>query len=221
MFSNASLKKKEEESIVFNYPISETIKLIKPPHLESINFWDVINNRTSKREFRELSLNEISKVLWLSAKVKDVFVQDNGYILTKRPSASAGARHPIDIIVQSPILDSSKSFYYYNPFQHDLNKLTFKNNFIEKFRIHLSSMFDIRKAAICWFVAHPNRTASKYDNSLSLIWRDAGALIHSVQLVCAGLRINSCAAGTFGEPFISEMFSEHGNVFGIGGILIG
>lgn len=221
MFSNPSPKKKEGKSIIFNYPIIDTIELIKPSYIKPINFWDVINDRRSTREFHELSLDEISKILWISAKVKEIFVQDNGYVLTQRPSASAGARHPIDIVVLSTVLDSLKSIYYYNPFSHNLNRLTLKTDFIEQLKSHVNLIFDLKISTIFWFVAHPSRTEAKYKNYLSLVWRDAGALIHSIQITCAGLGINSCAVGTLGEPYISKMFLENGEVFGVGGVIVG
>ena len=221
MFSNPNPKGTPGISSVFNYPIIDTLKLIKFPDLEPINFWDVVKNRKSTRVFSELSLDKINKVLWASAKVKEIFVQDDGYVLTRRPSASAGARHPIDIIIQSPILDDIETFYYYNPFVHSLNKLRLKDKLIREFRNHVSSILNLNQATIMWFIAHPVRTEVKYDNSSSLIWRDAGALIHSIQLVCTGLGINSCAVGSLGEPFISGMFADYGNVYGVGGIVIG
>jgi SagB-type dehydrogenase family enzyme len=220
MYSNPTPKKDEDKAIVFNYPITQILELTKPRDIESINFWEVIENRRSTREFRELSLDEISNVL-MSAKVKEIFVQNDGYILTHRSSASAGARHPIDIIVLSPILDSFKSFYYYNPFLHSLNKLGFESNIIEQFQDHINSILFSDKATIFWFVAHPDRTEAKYLNALSLIWRDAGALINHIQLVCTALNINSCALGSLGEPFISKLFSSIGEVYGVGGILLG
>jgi len=221
MFSNPFPKKEEDQLSAFIYPIIETVVLYAPDYIEPIDFWDVLKNRRSSREFQRLSLNEISKILWMSAKVHKLNVQDNGYILTQRPNASAGARHPIDIIVLSPILNSSVSFYYYNPFEHSLNKLNLEDNFIQQLRIHVNSILDVNDSTIIWFIAHPSRTEAKYDDAVSLIWRDAGALIQTIQLVCTSLKYNSCAVGTLGEPFISKMFSKSGRVFGVGGIVIG
>jgi len=221
MPSNPKPKFQEDKPTVFNYCIGETLSLIKPVNLDPISFWDVISSRRSMRTFHQLSLDEISKVLWLSAKVQDISVQDNGYILTRRPSASAGARHPVDIILLSPALDNFKSCYYYNPFDHTLNKLILPDLIIKHFLNHVNSIFQVGDGTVLWFIAHSLRTEVKYDNSQSLIWRDAGALIHSVQLACTGCNINSCPVGSLGEPFISQMFSGNENIFGVGGIVIG
>jgi SagB-type dehydrogenase family enzyme len=195
--------------------------MTRPDSLEPMNLWDIVVGRNSRREFQKLSIEQISQVLWLSAKVNTVSVQSNGFVLSHRRSASAGARHPIDIIILSPILDSFKSLYYYNPFEHTLNKLILDNALIAKFKEHLNLIFDISDATIVWFIAHSDRTEAKYDNPLSLVWRDAGALIHSVQIACTGCSISSCPVGSLGEPFISQLFGVNTNIFGVGGIMIG
>lgn len=218
--NNPSLREQESNPTVFSYPICDTVRLLAPSNLKPINFWDVINNRRSNRSFQQLSLQQISNLLWVSAKVKNISVQENGYILTQRPNASAGARHPIDIIILSPLLEND-CFFYYNPFEHSLNKLLLDDKLIEEFTNHLDAIIKVTNGTIIWFIAHPSRTEAKYNDPLSLIWRDAGTLIHSIEVVCSGFAINSCAVGTLGEPYISKMFSSHGNLFGVGGIIVG
>lgn len=221
MLNNPTPKSQEDTPTAFHYCIEETLPLKRAVTPDSISFWDVLDKRRSARYFQKLPLEEIANVLWLSAKVKDISVQDNGYVLTHRPHASAGARHPIDILVLSPVLDNFKSCYYYNPFEHTLNKIRVPEGIIAKFLSHVNSVLQINDGTIIWFVAHSSRTAAKYDHSLSLIWRDAGAFIHCVQLACTGRNINSCPVGSLGEPFISSMFPDNENVFSAGGIVIG
>ena len=213
-------KDNEDEPLVVNYPIINTLKLDQPSHYTPINFWDVLNKRNSKRTFRELSLHEISTLLWASSKVKNLAVQENGYILTYRPSSSAGARHPIDLVVMSPTLHS-KEFHYYNPFDHSLNKLSLSNFSTADFLNHVASIIPVGEGTIIWFICHPHRTSAKYENFQSLVWRDAGVLIHSIQIACCALGLNSCPVGSLGEPFISEGFLNVSNVFGVGGIIVG
>lgn len=165
-------------------------------------------------------LEDIGNILWSSCKVKDTFMQNNGFILTHRPSPSAGARHPIDILVSSQILGTSQ-FYYYNPFEHSLNKLKLNEANVLSFDNHLNNIMDRNKGTIIWFIAHPSRTEAKYNNSMSLVWRDAGALIYCVQIASKGYGFNSCPIGSLGEPYISHMFLDFGTVFGVGGIIIG
>lgn len=221
MWDNPRPKPNEQIPDSFSYPIVETLKLPTPVHFPRNDIWEILRNRKSSRTLNSLSMEEIGMVLWASSKVMQLVVQENTYVLTHRPSASAGARHPIDIILSSPILNGNKSFYYYNPFAHTLNRLSLDINVLKKFQQHVNSILDVSNATVFWFMAHPSRTEAKYDNSASLIWRDAGALINCVQLACSASNINSCPIGSLGEPYISELFQDVGCVYGTGGIAIG
>jgi SagB-type dehydrogenase family enzyme len=124
---------------------------------------------------------------------------------SKRPSPSAGGIHPIDLV----IYDSSRgpALYYYNPLDHSLNELDLNKDEIIDFVNHVyGSKVNSKKSTIIWMVAHPNRTNAKYQNSDSLVWRDAGCLLYCLNLVCNALKISFCSLGTLGEPYISRAF---------------
>jgi SagB-type dehydrogenase family enzyme len=156
----------------------------------------------------------------MSSKVISCEIQEDGYISSHRPAPSAGARHPIDLIISLPN-NFENDLYYYNAFDHTLNKLEVEKILVSSFMNHINDIISIDDGTIIWFVAHPERTESKYENAQSLIWRDAGALIYCLQLTCTAFKINSCPIGSLGEPFISKMFEERGQVIGVGGLLLG
>ena len=215
--NNPEIKPVEDVVPAFNYPINEVIKLSRDIKPLDKRFDTVISSRKSIRLFKQLELTQIGDILWYVAKVRDTYHQDNGYILTHRGTASAGARHPIDIIINIPVL-SKGDFYYYNPFEHSLNNLKeFEgNNLIA----HVNNIIDTKNATIIWLVAHKYRTQAKYSDADSLIWRDAGALINGIQMVCSAMDLNSCPIGSLGEPYISGYFNQEG-IVGAGGLLIG
>lgn len=221
MFHNPTPKAKEEQPPIFNYPIIDTIKLPFPTQLKTADFFDVLANRKSKRTFSRLEIDDISNILYFSAKTKNIAIKDNGYIVSHRPSPSAGAIHPIDILILTSRIDRVKSFYYYNAFQHSINKLKLSESLTGEFIKHLNSVVEIGEGTLFWFIAHESRTAAKYENSMSLIWRDAGALIQCIQMVCTALDLNSCGVGTLAEPFVTNMFLEYGCISSCGGIIVG
>lgn len=218
---NPKIKQIEGIVAVFNYNILESIKLSRNLTPFKISFDTVLEKRKSSRGFSHITLQNISDLLWHVAKVKTIFQQDNGYILTHRGTASAGARHPIDIIISSSQLLSNNDFYYYNPFEHSLNKLAISHSDKAAFFEHIEEIIDTTNATIIWFVAHKKRTSAKYSYSDSLIYRDAGALIQAIQMVCAAMDINSCPVGSLGNPFISNFFNNQMGISGAGGLLIG
>jgi SagB-type dehydrogenase family enzyme len=217
---NPQPKPTEERVTSFDYPIQHTIKLSQNIDPLSARFDEVITSRKSQRTFSGINLQQLGNILWYTAKVKQTFVQENGYILTHRGTPSAGARHPVDILIINQTLLNSNLPHYYNPFEHTLNKLDLSAQLVVDFIEHINDIISITNATIIWFVAHPERTEAKYENPETLIWRDAGALINSVQLTCAASNINCCSIGSLGEPFIGNFFNQT-DIFGAGGLLIG
>lgn len=218
---NPGVKKYEEEVPQFEYNIIEIIKLSRKISPIATRFDEISKIRKSSRIFRPITMEKLGSILWYSAKVKSTFLQKNGYILTHRGTPSAGARHPIDIIILNSNFLLENNFYYYNPFEHSLNQVVSSSDDIKLFIDHINQVVEINNATIIWFVAHVNRTATKYENAQSLIWRDAGALINNIQMTCTAIGINSCPIGSLGEPFISSFFNNTEGVFGAGGLLIG
>jgi SagB-type dehydrogenase family enzyme len=210
---------KDIEGIVhpFGYPIKQTIRLAVPASDKETNFFDIVHTRKSRRNLGALTDAQIHELLWYSSKVLDLHYQDNGYILSHRPAPSAGARHPIDLLV----IHQGRGIAYYNPFEHTLNLLSLDQSVIDSFIKHIAESITINDATLFWFIAQPDRTTAKYGNADSLIWRDAGAYTYCVQLTATALGIGSCAIGTLGKPFIQQLFGSYGAIASVGGLIVG
>jgi len=218
---NPEVKAKEDKAQYFDYQVIKSTKLCRDITPLPIRFDKVSKMRKSVRTFKQITIQQISDVLWYAAKVKSTFQQENGYVLTHRGTPSAGARHPIDIMISNPTLLDHDFLYYYNPFEHSLNQLANSYGDIPAFLGHINEIVNITDATVIWFVAHAGRTNTKYEHAESLIWRDAGALINNIQMVCTAIGLNSCPIGSLGEPYISNFFNNQAGVFGAGGLLIG
>jgi SagB-type dehydrogenase family enzyme len=215
---NNPLPKKSEDMVeTFNYPVSATILFGKPAE-HHMDYFELTRLRKSVRDLSALSIKQLGDLLWFAAKIIHTHVQTNGYILTSRPSPSAGARHPVDLLIITP--SQSNVVSYYNPFEHSLNELKLDEGLTSPFIDHINESLPIGDATIIWLIAHSDRTAAKYTNPESLIWRDAGALLQSIQMTCTALGIGSCPIGSLAEPFISQLFNPV-TIISAGGIIIG
>ncbi|WP_449435492.1 nitroreductase family protein [Pedobacter steynii] len=217
MDRNPRPKTHEETVSSFAYPENKKVFLKKPDVLVSKSFFEVATERASQRKFSALPESRLAELLWYSAKVISTHPQANGYILSHRPSPSAGARHPIDIIVSMP--SKERKLEYYNPFDHSLNVITADQILVDNFVDHINECLEIQQGTIIWFLAHQARTTAKYDHPESLVWRDAGALIYCMQIASAALDLSSCAIGTLADPYIEKLFGEE--MISAGGIIIG
>lgn len=203
------------------YPLGDILTLPQATSELNTSFAEVIGGRQSTRIFEKIDLQQISNILWYSAKVRNVFISDEGNFITHRPSPSAGGIHPIDIFISSPNFISKRSLQFYNPFTHCLYKLNVDNKKLIHFFEQINKCLPLENATLIWYVAHLDRTASKYKKPDSLIWRDAGALIMTFQLVASGLNLHSCPIGTLAEPFLSCLFDKPNSIVSCGGLLIG
>jgi SagB-type dehydrogenase family enzyme len=204
----------------FSYPIVDTMVLSRPTKIKEASFFKTVLSRRSANSFNGISGLRLSQLLYFSAKAFEIGFSDTGDMISRRPAPSAGGIHPIDIIVWSPSIEPG--LHYYNPVDHSLNKLSLNPSLINKFVEQTHSIKDSsKKATILWMIAHKYRTNAKYNNSESLVWRDAGCLLYCLNLVAAALNIQCCLLGSLGEPYISNLFRKHGKVEGVGGCLVG
>lgn len=81
-------------------------------------------------------------------------------------------------------------------------------------------MLDAGAGILIWFAASPNKVNAKYKHELSLIWRDAGALIASMYLIAEALSLNYCALGALGSQEL-QTFTGDQSIIGAGGCILG
>lgn len=209
----------EEIVPTFTYPVREKTRLHRPTVKYIYNFFELSLTRHSVRNFGPLVPEQLDNLLWFAGKAIKTRSQTNGYVLSHRPSPSAGARHPIDILVCSNVPEPTIA--YYNPFEHSLGKLSLDLVSTMDLLDHINDDVAMKQGVFLWLIAHPVRTAAKYDFAESLVWRDAGALLQQIQLTASALNLSSCPVGTLAEPFADRLFGDLGKTISAGGIIIG
>ena len=126
-----------------------------------------------------------------------------------RPVASAGARHPIDMIVASVrVTDVAEGVYRYDPFRHELvpveggchNAVALSTTAATA----LGEPCSVVPALTLFFVAVPVRTACRYhDMALMLIMKDIGCITQQIYLLVQALGLAGCAVGS-ADPTIED-----------------
>lgn len=204
----------------FIYPQGKKDKLIKPNAFYESSFIDVLFKRRSHQELTSCEITKISDVLFYCMRIHKITNDITGTITSKRICPSAGARHPIDIIVSLPNELKERKLFYYNPIDHSLNELILDREKVIKFVEDINSTLFLNDACLFWFSIQVEKTGSKYLNPESLYWRDAGCLLYAVQLISTYVGLNSCPIGTLACESFYDLFSSHKIQSG-GGILVG
>lgn len=204
----------------FVYPVKNKRILERTFVKNDKEFLDVIFSRRSSRKFSGISLNQLSQLLYLSTKIQSLKVDELGYILTNRTTPSAGARHPVDLLVSIDNPKGNRILSYYNPIDHSLNDLSLQKNELQNFFEVISKNLSINKACIIWFSIQVAKTESKYKNPESLYWKDTGALLYCIQLIATYLGLKSCPLGTLANSSFKNLFKADLLHSG-GGVLVG
>lgn len=206
--------------VPYVYPMISKKILTRNFVRRELNFLDVLLSRRSSKEFAPISIRKLSELLFLSCKVRVIQKDNSGYLTSKRSAPSAGARHPIDVLISLPTTLNKRTLDYYNPVEHSLNELSLSNSLLHNFFIEVNQNIRIRNACVIWFSIQTGKTTSKYENAESLYWRDAGALLYCIQIVACYLNLKSCPLGTLATNSFKGLLNSNSLLPG-GGILIG
>jgi len=181
------------------------------------SFCEVLAARRSARVFGRLSVTDLSALLWYSCRVLARQKCDLGFDLTLRPAPSAGAIHAIHVLTSSA---AAGRWQRYDPFQHCLVDVPWGLAPVDSVLSEVTPAVNPQGGTLLWLAAEVGKTAAKYDNAESLIWRDAGALLAHLGLTASYLGLNFCPLGVTGANWGNGL-DEVKLVRGVGVALVG
>ena len=203
----------------FHYP-SGSKTYLPDVSRPSINFWEVLGRRRSRRRFARLDLATLSSVLWSAGRSKGSTASGDPFLFAQRPYPSAGSLYPIDLLVFSPDHGGGER---YDPVAHALVDLELPAPEIERFLAVVEESLPLGNATLIWLVADVQVVRARYHHHETLVWREAGAVLATLGLVAEAHGLNHCMLGMTGEPWVSAFFGrvDSDGPVGVGGILLG
>jgi len=201
----------------YEWELGEVCSLPTPNEALTRPFSEVLDARTSQREFGVVYDQQLGTFLWHACRTRGIGSTKLGFALEHRASPSAGAIHPIHIIVKQP---NDDRWWLYEPRAHQLVELVYAFK-------RLAGLYELslqvlggEKAIRILFLAEPGKTLGKYQDGSSLVWRDAGALLGVMALTATAQGLNFCPLGITGEPWASAL-ADKGKLAGVGLALLG
>lgn len=182
----------------------------------AMSFASLVHQRQTRYGFGPLSRQDLGVLLALTCKVKALGSCNLGFPLSKRPAPSAGAIHPIHVILHIPEMPV---LYRYDPYAHALLELRCGVD-TEQLRRAMNEIVEVESGVLLMFVAEPGLTCSKYENAASLIWRDAGVLQGYFSMAAEYMGLHYVPLGVTGEPWVRRIVDK-GGVAGVGVALVG
>lgn len=189
----------------FQWPDGKVTPLVTPREPRQ-SFCDVVNGRRSQRTFGTMDSSDLSTLLWLSARVLDRQASAFGCDLTLRPSPSAGALHPIHLLMCTM---QNQCWQRYDPFKHALVNVPEGVIAVSAAMQAVRPALPVDGGTLIWLAAESGLTAAKYENSESLVWRDAGVLLSQLGLVSSLLGLHFCSLGLTGSDWARPLDQDH------------
>lgn len=172
--------------------------------------------RRTRYEFGPVSKSRLGALFGLTSRIQSCGNERLGFPLSRRPAPSAGAIHPIHVIVNS---NRDEGWHRYDPMEHALVELP---SLVQpkNVRLAMDQIVQGGDATMLLLAAEPGKTFSKYANACSLVWRDAGVLLGYFAIAAEALNLNFSPLGVTGEPWVSQLVDEAGLV-GVGVAFVG
>jgi len=165
------------------------------------SFGEVLAGRQSERTLQPLELGDLATLLVHGARVRGWHQSDDGYQMTSRPSPSAGARHPYELmVVVQDVATVAPGLWLFDPARCCLVHRTIDHCTLQTTLAAVNAATGLERSApaTVFVVAHFERTLNRYPAGSTLVWRDLGAVASTLHLVASAAGLASCIVGTAG-----------------------
>lgn len=190
-------------------------RIAPPPAAE---FAAVLSERTSDRSIRRAPLRELANYLAFATLSKRNW--GTAPIRTSRPTHSAGALHPVEIVIVA------------GPARRHLLRLDQTSGGLDQLRPvaqkplgdlngRITGMFPDARCDYLVLLADFAPVEAHYVESETLIWRDAGALMQTLHLCATAYRLAFCPAGIRGHELAEALFGATSRVWSVGVAVVG
>ena len=183
-------------------------------------FSTVLAERRSQRSLQRPNLRDVLDVVAAATLVHSAERDDpTGRLRTA--SASAGALHPVSVVVVRPF--STPLPFHVDPMSGCLRSLrvTDGRSFAAQVRDLISTLSDDCRPTYLALLGDMARVEGAYANPGSLLWRDAGALLATLHLCAVASGLAFCPLGPLGEGFARGLFPNEPRIVACGTAAIG
>jgi hypothetical protein len=182
------------------WPVRRSLQcppIISPP---SQDFSAVVEMRRSTRDMQSAPLREIVNLIAFVTSPRFIL---EGDLLTRsrRLSPSAGALHPVDVVVVD--WRGAYRMMHYNGWERQLEILTIQNTLpLQDLAKKCCEILPEASGTALVFLGSLTTVDAAYERPMSLLWRDAGALMQTFALAATAYRLAFCPLGILGGEVI-------------------
>lgn len=179
---------------------------------------ELLERRQTRRDFKgTLTDTKLGEFLWLSCRNRSAWPSPYGLEQESRVYPSAGAMHPIHVLVAR----ENKGWMRYDPIEHALIELPKSVEHATASRRAAGKLVPLEQGMLIGLVAELGKTAAKYENPESLVWRDAGVVLGYMSLIAEALDLAYCPLGMSGQPHLTNYISDAASLQAVGLSVLG
>jgi len=196
--------------------VPEDVKIIPLPKpsaisVPSMDVRQAMENRTTLRKYtqQEISLNELSYLLWVTQGVKSVTDRP----ATLRTVPSAGSRHAFETYLLINRVESlNPGVYRYSALKHCVYAANMEVNITEKVTTACKSQSHIRTSAVTFFwVAVLERMAWRYaERAARYVLLDAGHVCQNLYLAAESIGCGVCGIAAYDDDLTNAALGLDG-----------
>ncbi len=183
-----------------------------PTFKESADFFGTLESRRSVHPRRELNDADIGALLWHAARCQHSSQDRQGLLRQRRPYPSAGGLYETELLV---IEDGFTRLSAYDAVRHAF--LSIEPDFAT-FHLFKERLHELLRANATIFalVAHACVLDAAYASNKSLVWRDAGCVLSTLQLTATALGFASTCLGPLGIELAASLPSSCDHFIAVG-----
>ncbi|WP_457134579.1 SagB/ThcOx family dehydrogenase [Mycobacteroides abscessus] len=185
--------------------LADPLSALRPAEVTDIGpsrpLANVITERVSHRSFEPPTLEQIGLLVARAGLARSQSVDQVGMNISHRAAPSAGARHPFELAIAAHnVIGMPSGLWVLDPHAAVLRPTVIKHSqMIDAVaKVTDALRVDTPPPAVVFVVADPCQTLSRYPQGLSLLWREAGALLMLLHLIATDLGLGSCIVGSVG-----------------------
>ena len=167
-------------------------------------FDDVLTSRRSLRKLAKASLRETLSILQYARHERAKW-EHEGLLRYSRPNESAGALHSVDVLLVTRT--GNPRVWFHDPRHRTIASLTVANE--TRLRDFLQDVDGIvpgaRGCDLLVLAGDLQHLEQAYADALPLLYRDAGALLQTINLCATASDLGSCSLGITGSALLDAV----------------